>query len=150
MGRKRKHDTDLPQRLYKRAEKFYYVTKDGQQWLPLGADRATAIASAERLNKLSTDERLAAAAMMRSVSEEIRRIVFDRDGHRCAYCGATESLEVDHIVPASCGGASTERNLVVACSNCNMSKSDGSLADFFMKLHRVVERCMDAATKKAA
>jgi hypothetical protein len=147
MGRPRKHDTDLPQRLFQRRGKFYYVNGDGQ-WVPLGGDREEAITAAERMNALSAEARLAAAAMVRDVGAELRRIVFGRDGHKCVYCGATDLLEIDHVVPAANGGASTVRNLVVACSRCNMMKSDGDLAAFFMKLHRVVERCLDAAAAK--
>lgn len=148
MGRPRKHDADLPKYLFTRRGKFYYVTPDGQ-WLPLGAERAEAIAAACRMNELSQDQRLAAAAMVREVGAELRKIVFDRDGHRCVYCGATDQLEVDHVIPSASGGASTSRNLVVACTTCNTVKSDGDLAAFFMKLHRVVQQCMETVASRS-
>lgn len=40
----------------------------------------------------------------------------------CAYCGSTETLEADHIVPLSRGGPNTIENIVPACQKCNRSK----------------------------
>jgi integrase len=37
MGRKRLRDFDLPPRMYKRGERYYYVTHEGR-WIPLGKD----------------------------------------------------------------------------------------------------------------
>ena len=48
--------------------------------------------------------------------------IYERDGHMCIYCGATENLELDHIVPLASGGAHCEDNLVVACLSCNRGK----------------------------
>ena len=41
---------------------------------------------------------------------------------RCAFCGSNESLEWDHIVPVSKGGAHDAENMVPACQNCNRRK----------------------------
>jgi hypothetical protein len=58
----------------------------------------------------------------------ITRYVFERDGLRCAYCGAEDGrFVVDHIHPISKGGANTPDNLCVACGPCNSSKRDRSL-----------------------
>lgn len=40
----------------------------------------------------------------------------------CAYCGATEHIEIDHVVPLSRGGTHTPENLAPACGSCNRSK----------------------------
>lgn len=50
-----------------------------------------------------------------------------RDRHTCAYCGAVQdhrALTVDHIVPASRGGALSWMNTVAACRACNSVKAD--------------------------
>ncbi len=53
----------------------------------------------------------------------IRRIIFARDGHECAYCGTTEGpFEIDHKTPRSRGGTNDPENLAVACRTCNRSK----------------------------
>lgn len=54
----------------------------------------------------------------------LREIVFDRDGRECSYCGATEDLSVDHVVPLSRGGTNDPENLTPACKPCNSSKRD--------------------------
>jgi 5-methylcytosine-specific restriction endonuclease McrA len=50
--------------------------------------------------------------------------VFERDGHRCVYCGSREGLTVDHLFPVSRGGNNDEENLVTSCSECNQEKGD--------------------------
>lgn len=61
-----------------------------------------------------------------SIGAYVRFQVMNRDGFRCAYCGATayeQKLEVDHIIPVSEGGISTLGNLITACKPCNMGKN---------------------------
>ncbi|MEM1140109.1 MAG: HNH endonuclease [Pseudomonadota bacterium] len=48
--------------------------------------------------------------------------VFLRDNFRCQYCGATEELTFDHLIPRSRGGQTTWDNVVTACSPCNLRK----------------------------
>ncbi|MEK7831397.1 MAG: HNH endonuclease signature motif containing protein [Acidobacteriota bacterium] len=55
--------------------------------------------------------------------------VAERAGHRCEYCRAPEQafnlhFEVEHIKPKSHGGTGTEENLALACTACNVFKSD--------------------------
>ena len=63
----------------------------------------------------------------------LKERVFDRarnqDGHYvCAECKEVfktrERLQVDHIKPMSKGGLTTEDNLQILCSTCNMRKGD--------------------------
>ncbi len=42
----------------------------------------------------------------------------------CAYCQASPSESIDHIVPISRGGLHTLTNLVGACMHCNLSKGN--------------------------
>jgi len=42
--------------------------------------------------------------------------VFLRDGFSCQYCGSTEDLTFDHVIPRSRGGRTTWENVVAACS----------------------------------
>ena len=48
--------------------------------------------------------------------------VFLRDGFECVYCGATEDLTFDHVIPRSKGGRTSWDNIVAACSPCNLRK----------------------------
>lgn len=51
MGRKRKHDKNLPQRMYCRRGAYYYVGRDGA-WQPLGRDLAKALAKYQDLHQV--------------------------------------------------------------------------------------------------
>lgn len=58
----------------------------------------------------------------RYIPTRIRRAVFDRDGHACITCRATEHLSLDHIYPYSLGGPDTIDNLQTMCQSCNSRK----------------------------
>ena len=52
-----------------------------------------------------------------------------RASFRCEYCRAPElisnfTFEVEHIYPRSGGGASSDDNLALSCTSCNVFKSD--------------------------
>lgn len=43
---------------------------------------------------------------------------------KCAYCGYTRNLTIDHIIPKSKGGTDHPRNLQCLCRRCNERKAD--------------------------
>lgn len=69
---------------------------------------------------------------MSKVSKRMRFEVLKRDKFQCQYCGESAPkviLHVDHIVPKSAGGKNTLLNLITACIDCNLGKSDKHLSD---------------------
>jgi hypothetical protein len=58
------------------------------------------------------------------IPREVVDAVYRRDGGRCVYCGATENLHLDHIIPFSRGGATSVENLQLLCQKCNLEKSN--------------------------
>jgi 5-methylcytosine-specific restriction endonuclease McrA len=55
---------------------------------------------------------------------------------RCVYCAVPLALDVatlDHVYPASHGGAHTPGNLVTACAPCNRLKGDLLPQEFFSR-----------------
>jgi len=58
----------------------------------------------------------------------------------CAYCGDSEKLERDHVVPLSGGGDTTKRNIVPACGSCNRSKSNKSALEWWPAQGHYYER----------
>lgn len=53
-----------------------------------------------------------------------RQNIFRRDGHSCQYCGTTDDLTLDHVIPKSRGGKTNWDNLLTACKRCNSRKGD--------------------------
>lgn len=60
----------------------------------------------------------------RTITQDVKDRVWNRDGGKCVECGSNENLEFDHIIPFSKGGANTYRNIQLLCENCNRTKSD--------------------------
>lgn len=66
------------------------------------------------------------------ISKAVRFEVLKRDSFSCQYCGASAPdavLHIDHIKPVSKGGGNDIMNLVAACSDCNLGKSNIELDD---------------------
>ena len=60
----------------------------------------------------------------KTIPQNVKDKVWNRDNGKCVECGSNENLEFDHIIPVSKGGANTYRNLQLLCEHCNRSKSD--------------------------
>lgn len=63
-----------------------------------------------------------------------RYSIFERDGFKCIYCGASPiedgaKLCIEHIVPKSKGGNNTAYNTVTACWECNKVKGVKELTE---------------------
>ena len=56
------------------------------------------------------------------IPQDVKLIVWQRDGGRCVECGSQEDLEYDHIIPLAMGGSNTDRNLQLLCAPCNQRK----------------------------
>jgi len=62
-----------------------------------------------------------------AIPDDVKALVWQRDGGRCVKCESNENLEFDHIIPVSMGGANSARNLQLLCQTCNRQKG-GNLA----------------------
>ena len=64
----------------------------------------------------------------RRQSSGMKRVrIYMRDQFRCQYCGERKNpveLTLDHILPRSRGGDSTQINVVTACVRCNQRKGN--------------------------
>ncbi len=56
--------------------------------------------------------------------------VIARDGGKCAYCGTTEKLGADHVLPLSRGGTNDIANLTACCESCNKSKGGRTVEEW--------------------
>lgn len=70
----------------------------------------------------------------RLMTKKMRESVKERDHFTCCQCGNSITkepnllLEIDHIIPVSKGGYTTEENLQTLCWKCNRSKSNKIIA----------------------
>lgn len=77
----------------------------------------------------------------RYISQNTKKIVYNRDSGICQCCGSSRDLEYDHIVPYSCGGSSEVSNIQLLCFTCNRSKSNSCVCKVHNK--RVGQQCCE-------
>lgn len=58
-----------------------------------------------------------------TITTEMRRLVYERDGGACVECGGQFNLQYDHVIPVALGGATSIDNLQLLCQDCNLEKS---------------------------
>ena len=72
--------------------------------------------------------RKSAACQRALMTSKLRQQIKERDRYTCQCCGISINqephllLEIDHIIPVSKGGLTTEDNLQTLCWRCNRSK----------------------------
>jgi hypothetical protein len=57
------------------------------------------------------------------IPDDVKLVVWSRDGGVCVKCGASQLLHFDHIIPLAKGGSDTAENIQLLCRTCNLSKS---------------------------
>ena len=65
--------------------------------------------------------------------------VFLRDRFVCQYCGSAlpaSELTFDHVIPRSRGGRTTWKNVVTACTECNLKKGNKLPRESGLRLKR--------------
>ena len=77
-----------------------------------------------RLELIDSGELFGDQAKRPPIPRDVVDAVYRRDGARCVYCGSTENLQLDHIIPFSKGGATSLENLQLLCQKCNLEKSN--------------------------
>ena len=60
----------------------------------------------------------------KTISEEVRNMIFERDNYKCKICSSKENLVIDHITPFSKGGVTEINNLQTLCKKCNKEKGN--------------------------
>jgi hypothetical protein len=72
------------------------------------------------------------------INPKLRLSVLERDGRKCLLCGATQDLEIDHVIPVTDGGKSEIENLQTLCHRCHHADKGSLHVDFrkpFVKEH---------------
>ena len=108
---------------------FKYVSSGGN-----ASTECDIIMDIENLNRfvLFLSEKIkfhkSAAGQRALMTSKLRQHIKERDGFTCKKCGASVHnepnllLEIDHIIPVSKGGLTTEDNLQTLCWRCNRRK----------------------------
>jgi hypothetical protein len=58
------------------------------------------------------------------IPEDVKLLVWARDGGHCVRCGSEQELHFDHIIPVAKGGGNIAANIQILCQTCNLKKSD--------------------------
>lgn len=61
------------------------------------------------------------------ISNEVKQVVWERDLHRCIFCGKSVPLRnaCCHFIPRSQGGLGIEQNIFTACDSCHHEQDNG-------------------------
>ena len=54
------------------------------------------------------------------IPEDVKLVVWARDGGCCVRCGSKQDLHFDHIIPVAKGGGNFETNIQILCQACNL------------------------------
>lgn len=60
------------------------------------------------------------------ITREQRQEIIEKYGKKCACCGSTKNIQIDHIIAISKGGADDISNVQLLCRNCNARKGNNS------------------------
>jgi len=66
-----------------------------------------------------------------------RKNIYEHYKYKCCYCGKkkkTSDLNLEHVIPASRGGATDWLNVVISCMPCNLKKAARTPQEAGMKL----------------
>lgn len=89
------------------------------------ADLKRKLSASRRSQNLRTEK-------ARYINRQIIAFIKDRDKGICVYCGESGN-EIDHVIPWSRGGPTSEKNLVLACYTCNTEKSNSESRSLIQK-----------------
>lgn len=70
------------------------------------------------------------AQVLATLTPQEWEAILEAAGYACVYCGATEHITQDHLVPISRGGDHTANNVAPACDSCNSQKHTKTVAEF--------------------
>ena len=69
-------------------------------------------------------------ALKGGTSGELAALMAEMVTQPCVYCGSTDRVTIDHVVPLSRGGKHEADNLAPACLPCNCSKGNKLLSEW--------------------
>lgn len=67
------------------------------------------------------------------ISARTKAIVWERDGHRCIFCGTGAAMPNAHYISRAKGGLGIEQNIVTACMSCHYAMDNTTERPYFLK-----------------
>lgn len=55
------------------------------------------------------------------ISQKVKKIVWERDGQRCIFCGNRYAMPNAHVISRKNNGLGIEQNIVTACYQCHFN-----------------------------
>lgn len=53
------------------------------------------------------------------IPKNVKDAVWERDGHRCIFCGSSQARSEAHVIPRTAGGLGVEKNIITVCRWCH-------------------------------
>ncbi len=77
----------------------------------------------ERQRRILSLENEVLTKNRRRIPDEVIAFIIERD-KVCQECGREDDLQIDHIIPYSCGGNDSVENIRLLCSTCNAKRGN--------------------------
>jgi hypothetical protein len=65
------------------------------------------------------------------ISPEVKKKVWERDGHCCIICGNTQAMPNSHYIRRSRQGLGIEQNVVTMCEKCHHETDNGDMQEIY-------------------
>jgi len=78
----------------------------------------------EQVANMEAASRIMVEAARKQIPEDVKLLIWSRDGGSCVRCGAKSELHFDHIIPMSRGGGDHAENIQLLCRSCNLAKGN--------------------------
>ena len=63
---------------------------------------------------------------------KVKKIVWERDHHRCIFCGSYYAFPEAHVLPRSKDGLGIEQNVVTTCRECHRKMDQSTDRDKYL------------------
>lgn len=77
-----------------------------------------------------------------NIPNNIRKMVYRRDGYRCALCDSTMGLQIHHYVHRSHGGTNRPENLICLCWMCHAEAHGTKLPEYGHMTQEEIEQAI--------
>lgn len=104
-----------------------------RKWLEYALIELENIKNQERENALTPIEKHERTER-KKVNAKFRKHIYKLDSYNCVYCNSHENIIIEHMLPLSRWGTTSEENCVTSCGNCNRQKSNKTPQEANMEL----------------